>query len=244
MRGRTKWIVITCAALVALTPGAASASHRHAGVPRDGSTGERLYGCEQGERNRDETGLVKSTEPSPGAVTPGQEIRVELTWRTEDFVGAELHKVLDCVTVDGKFSVALSGGEKPSANDGRFHHSYVVPADAAPGTLLCDQGFAIGPTEEDEYARKTSGKVCFTVERPRALPPIEEVSPAPADSYAERLGDAAPVGSPVSLPEAEVAPPAVVELPHTGGSTSPIGQVALACLALAVFAGWRSRRLL
>jgi len=232
MRRRTSWVVITCAALVALTPGAAWASHRR-GTPRDMASGERLYGCEQGGRSRDETGLVKSTEPAPGAVvTPGQEIRVELTWATGDFVDAHLHKVLECVTVDGRLSAALSGGEKPSANDGRFTHSYVVPADAAPGTLLCDQGFATGPAEDDEYARKASGEVCFTVERPRALPSVEEPPSFPADSGGQR----ADAGTPVSFPAS------AVELPHTGGSKSHAGQAA-ACLALAALARRRGRRL-
>jgi MYXO-CTERM domain-containing protein len=218
-------------------------------------SGQALYGCDQAVRHGAGDGLVKTTDPPAGSrVEPGQEIRVELSWRPEEWTGEELHKVLDCVTLDGKLSSVLSGGEKPTANDGRFSHRYRVPADAAPGTAVCDRGFLSGPSREEDFARAKSDRVCFTVEEPQghragevgppAVPPAPQPAPPPAVGGEQLIGAGslspspppAPVTAPVVSPR---VPEAATQLPRTGGGPPP--GAGLACLALAALVRRRRR---
>jgi hypothetical protein len=161
-------------------------------VPSDTASGQPLYGCDQAGRHDSGGRLVKTTDPPAGSrVEPGQEIRVDLSWHTEDWTGEELHKVLDCVSLDGTISSALSGGEKPTANDGRFSHRYRVPTDAAGGTEVCDRGFLSGPTTEEDFARAESKTVCFTVESPpghRSGDVGTPATPAPPPAPPAELG--------------------------------------------------------
>lgn len=95
-------------------------------------------------------------------MSPGEEIVVEVTWDREDWPKGDLHKVLDCVSVDGALSPERTGGEKPAANDGRFSHRYRIPADAVPGTSVCDRAVVTGPDGEGGFERQKSEIVCFT----------------------------------------------------------------------------------
>src|SRR5207249_6327587 len=89
------------------------------GTPYDIDTGAPLYGCEQVGRSEIPLALEKTTAPPSGAtVLPGQEIGVEIGWRPGDWTSAWLHKVIDCVFVNGRFAPELTGGEKPTVNDG------------------------------------------------------------------------------------------------------------------------------
>jgi hypothetical protein len=261
--------------IVALAPGAASASwsdggyhaesrlpHNGAGPvdhgPADYGPAEPLYGCENIGRPGSAPVLHKTTVPPPGTpVLPGQEIVVEITWRTGDWTSGELHKVIDCVYVNDHYAPELTGGERSTPNDGSFSYHYFVPADAPPGTVICDQGFLSGPNWQEDYGREISERVCFPVDHPPTRPPTEvppttqpppeqpPVEQPPAEQpAAERPIDTAVL--PSTTPPPEEAPPAasptqLTQLPRTGGD-STTGRLALASLALAALARRRARR--
>lgn len=113
----------------------------------------------------DDTEWVKKvTDPTPGStVQPGQTIKVKLVWDKDKFKEAELHKVLDCVKLDGEILGDLSLQEKPAANDGLFEHEYQVPDDAPAGAKLCDRGMATGQGEDGDFHREKTELVCFEV---------------------------------------------------------------------------------
>jgi hypothetical protein len=207
-------------------------------VPFDAQSGQPLYGCENALDHGPYGNLVKHTDPPEGAaVAPGQEITVELSWPVQDWDAPELHKVLDCVTVDGRLSYALTGGEKPTANDGHFSYHYAVPADAPPGTEICDVGFLSGPNGNEEFAPEESQLVCFTVERPRAAPALE--APPPAETLPRVEARAPEVETNTILP----APAPAQVLPRTGGEPggARLGALSLALAGLASLARRRSR---
>jgi hypothetical protein len=147
------------------------------------------------------------------------------------------------VYINGHFVPELSGGERPTPNDGHFAWRYVVPANVAPGSTICDQGFVSGPNPWDEYGREISNVVCFPVELPPP-PPVRETTTTTAPdeeqqpyTEAERFDQELP-------PEAAPPAPAVLPrdvLPRTGGDTA-LARLAAGALALAALAGNVRRR--
>jgi len=202
-----------------------------------------IYGCENSDLPGTDLLLHKTTTPPPGSVVrPGDEILVEITWRVTDWVVPDLHKALDCVYINGLFVPELSGGERPTPNDGHFAWRYFVPANVAPGSTICDQGFVSGPNPWDEYGREVSNVVCFPVElpppppvgtTPTTAPPAEEQQPY---TEAERLDQELP---PEEAPPAPAVLPQDV-LPRTGGD-SGLARLAAGALALAALAGRKGR---
>jgi hypothetical protein len=252
---------------VVLAPSAASASwwngDNYDKPPREsrppappGPVGP-MYGCENSDIPGTTPFLHKTTTPPPGSpVAPGQEILVEITWRVTDWVSPDLHKVLDCVYVNDRYAPDLSGGERPTPNDGHFAYHYFVPADAPPGTVICDQGFLSGPNGQEEYGREVSDILCFTVESPPPppAPPSPETTTTTTTEkpYTEeqpyretdRAGQQVPPPAETEVP----APPAPVVLPQdvlprTGGDSNP-ARLAAGALALATLTrrGIRRRR--
>lgn len=284
---RSMWRVFAAAAglmaLVAPSTAAADSwwsggyhddSWRDGGYHHDTSWGEPvppgpagpLYGCENSTLPGTDLGLVKTTTPPPGTpVRPGDEIVVDITWRIWDWMGPDLHKAIDCVYINGLFAPHLSGGEKPTPNDGHFAFHYFVPLDVPPGSEICDQGFVSGPNGYEEYGRQVSNVVCFPVDTPPppapppccappppccAPPAVEETTTTTTpttttttttvpDSYSEvdRVQLAAPEETP---PAAEILPVQQAVLPRTGGDGNP-ARLAAGALALAAVAG-RARR--
>jgi hypothetical protein len=212
-----------------------------------------IYGCENTRLPGTAPVLQKSTTPPPGTtVAPGQEIRVDITWRVSDWVAPELHKALDCVYIDNRYVPGLSGGERPTPNDGHFAYSYVVPPDVPSGSTICDQGFVSGPNAEEDYGREVSNVVCFPVGSPpppAPPPPVETTttaSTAPTttttehpEAEAERLSQQAPPET--TAPPAPVSLAAPEVLPRTGGDPAP-GRLAAGALGVAVLLGWRRRK--
>jgi len=217
-----------------------------------------IYGCNNTDLPGTTQMLQKTTTPPPGTpVAPGQEIVVEVTWRPTDWVSPELHKALDCVYINNRYAPELSGGERPTANDGRFSYSYVVPADVPPGSTICDQGFVSGPNGAEDYAREVSNVVCFPVGPPPGPPtppspppgetttatttvtaPTTTTTEGPA-TEAERFSRQMPprpaaAPGPAPLPEGQV-------LPRTGGDPTP-GRLAAAALGVAAVLGRGRRR--
>jgi hypothetical protein len=128
--------------------------------------GEELYGCDRTFGRPPEGHLAKHTDPGPGRdVQPGDAIDVSITWEPGDWSSDELHKVLDCVAVDGRLVRSLQAGESPTANDGRFARSYTVPPDAPDGARICDQAMLSGRSPRGDYDRQISDQVCHTVSR-------------------------------------------------------------------------------
>jgi hypothetical protein len=145
-----------------------------------------LYGCENSTLPGTGSGLLKTTTPPPGTpVRPGDEIVVEISWRVWDWAGPDLHKAIDCVYINGVFAPGLSGGEKPTPNDGHFAFHYFVPLDVPPGSTICDQGFVSGPNGHEDYAREVSNVVCFPVGTPPPPPCCVEQAPPPCDCVPE-----------------------------------------------------------
>jgi hypothetical protein len=195
--------------------------------------------------------LHKTTTPPPGTpVRPGDEILVEITWRPFDWAGPDLHKVIDCVYINGLLAPGLSGGERLTPNDGHFAWHYFVPLDVPPGSTICDQGFASGPDGWDEYGRRgVSDIVCFPVDLPPppppppccAPPPVEEpttttTTPDEPQPYTDvdRVEYEAPEPPPTVQPEQREV------LPRTGGGAGP-ARLAAGALAIALMTG-RLRR--
>ena len=141
---------------------------------------EPIYGCENSDLAGTHLSLHKTTTPPPGTpVRPGDEILVDITWSVWDWIGPDLHKALDCVYINGVFVPELSGGERPTPNDGHFGFHYFVPLDVPPGSEICDQGFVSGPSGWEEYDRAVSNVVCFPVDVPPP-PPTSCCVPRPA----------------------------------------------------------------
>jgi hypothetical protein len=209
-------------------------------------------------------GLDKTTDPPAGSpVAAGDTIDVTLTWEPADWFGDELHKTIDCVTVNHSFVLGLTVEERPTANDGSFTTTYQLPVDLDAGDEVCDQGFLSGDTSGGGFGQERSNQVCFTVEAgatsagtaptpaPSAPAPATP-TPVPADVLGEQLVAPAPA-APAAL--TEVAPvtagPPVPEvlgdtLPRTGAETrrGPVlfGGIGMMLGGLALVAGNRRPR--
>jgi hypothetical protein len=229
-----------------------------------------LYGCENSTLPGTGSALLKTTTPPPGTpVRPGDEIVVEISWRVWDWMGPELHKAIDCVYINGRFVPELSGGEKPTPNDGHFAFHYFVPLDVPPGSTICDQGFVSGPNGNEDYAREVSNVVCFPVGTPPPPPPCcAEQAPPPCDCVPETTTTtmAPTTTTTTTVPEEEAepyvesvrfeqevpeetppAPPAPVVqpadvLPRTGADGAVAARFAAGAVALAVVSGRIRRR--
>ena len=126
--------------------------------------GADLYGCERTIGHAPQGHLAKrTTPPADAAVQPGDTIDVDLVWAVGDWSASRLHKVLDCVAIDGRLVRSLQAGESPTDNDGRFRRSYTVPADVPAGAQICDQAMLSGPSPRADYDRQISNMVCHTV---------------------------------------------------------------------------------
>jgi LPXTG-motif cell wall-anchored protein len=192
-------------------------------------------------------GLDKTTDPADGArVAPGDEINVKLDWDPADWSGQSLHKVIDCVTVNGNFVLDLSVEERPTDNDGKFKTVYMIPVDVVAGDEICDQGFLSGDSAGGGFEQDRSNQVCFKVEkdsgRAAAAPAPEETAPAvppspaqPAPVPTDVLGEQMTMPAPAPAPEAAPArvpavaaqapaPAAAPRLDLTGGTLPRTGQ--------------------
>ena len=134
--------------------------------PPQQQQGQDLYGCDRTFGQQPVGHLVKRTNPTGGeTVRPGDSIVVVLTWERGDWSSDRLHKVLDCVAIDGELDPSLQDGESPTANNGQFSTAFTVPADVADGAQICDQAMLSGPSPRDDYDRQISNQVCHTVSR-------------------------------------------------------------------------------
>jgi hypothetical protein len=147
---------------IAGQPAAQARREGSGGGPAGG--GQDLYGCDRTIGRQPVGRLAERTTPSAHqTVNPGDTIEVVLVWDVHDWSARRLHKVLDCVAIDGELVQSRQGGESPTDNDGRFSRSYTVPDGVPPGAEICDQAMLSGPSPRGDYDRQISNMVCHTV---------------------------------------------------------------------------------
>jgi hypothetical protein len=166
-----------------------------------------------------------------------------------DWAGPDLHKAIDCVYINGVFVPQLSGGERPTPNDGHFGFRYFVPLDVPPGSEICDQGFVSGPNGYEEYGRAVSNVVCFPVDLPPPPPqpsccvaPVEETTTTTAPAEEQPYADTESERISQETPPAEALMPATRDVLPRTGSDPGAARLAAAGLALATLIRRRTRR--
>jgi hypothetical protein len=104
-----------------------------------------------------------TTNPSSSTVLhPGDEVEVTATWDTADWPRPVLHKVLDCLLVDGDVDYDHSSQEKPTDNDGYYRYRFTVPPGAR--GRICDRVRLSGRfVEEADLVVQKSNTVCFSI---------------------------------------------------------------------------------
>jgi hypothetical protein len=210
-----------------------------AGAGTTGDEGLRSL-CKEVAARPPTEGIEQTTDPPTGApLQAGQTVAVKLRWDRGDFAASDLERVAHCVvTLDGKVRLDLSGSEAPSANDGEYRGSFVVPAELAPGDCLCVLGVVAGEGA-DGGPQRLGGNSCVTVTKPApsAPPPTPPASPvaSPPDRPATSVLPATQTAPPALVPATETRPEPLAELPRTGPFEIR-GLLALAGLAL-VFGG-------
>ncbi|MCA1847170.1 MAG: hypothetical protein LC792_29050 [Actinobacteria bacterium] len=186
--------------------------------------------------------LAVTTSPAGGAVLhPGDSVDVTATWNASDWPKPVLHKVLDCLMVDGKIDYGHSSQEKPTDNDGLYRYRFTVPVGAR--RQVCDRVRLSGRlVDGGDLVVQKSNTVCFSVAgvanapgtavqgtTQAATPPAGGVpaplQPAgsPADGASAPAESAAP--APASTPPAVEISPAVLSrptLPRTGADVLPL----------------------
>jgi hypothetical protein len=213
-----------------------------AGAATGDDEGLRSF-CEEVAKRPPTEGIEQTTDPATNApLEAGQTVKVNLRWDTSEF-GAELERVAHCiVTLDGKVRLDLSGSEAPSANDGEYRSSFVVPAELAPGDCLCVLGVVAGNSSADGAPFRLGGNSCVTVTKP--APPTPPTTTAPATSPPEPATTVLPATE--TMPEPMISttqqgPMPLAELPRTG-PFDPRVLLAVAGLALVLGGGAISTR--
>jgi hypothetical protein len=180
--------------------------------------------------------LVMTTSPPSGTVLhPGDTVEVTATWDTADWPGPVLHKVLDCLLVNGEVDYELSSQEKPTDNDGLYRYTFTVPGRAV--GRICDRVRLSGRLVEDgDLAVQKSNTICFsvaaaggtgTVVKPaevttQAVTSVEEGTPAPLQPAAPAPEN--PVEE-VAAPALELSSVVVPMLPRTGTDALPLARL-------------------
>ena len=187
-------------------------------------------------------GAELTTDPAKGApLQAGQTVSVKLRWNPEDFDGADVERAAHCVvTLAGRPRFDLSGSEAPSANDGEYQGSFVMPAELAPGDCLCVIGVVAGEGSDGDGPRRVGADSCVTVTKPAppAAPPTSPTPPATALTAEPPgttvLGSSTQTRPDTLLPAAGPMP--LAELPRTGPFDTRV-LLAVAGLALVLGGG-------
>jgi hypothetical protein len=222
-RARRLLLAATITAAVAAAGGV-----EPAGAGRPADPGLQTL-CNELAQDPPQAGAELSTDPAQGArIRAGQKVTVTLRWDRRDFAGGELERSGHCiVTLDGRPRLELSALEAPSANDGEYRGSFVMPADLAPGDCLCVLGVASGEAPEGGPIR-LGGSSCLTVTEPAppAPPTPTTTPPATTATTATTAPPARPPAvvlpatetrpDPAVTPAAQPAPQPLAELPRTG----------------------------
>jgi len=191
--------------------------------------------------------LVMTTSPSSGTVLhPGDEVEVTATWDSADWPGPVLHKVLDCLLVNGDVDYDHSSQEKPTDNDGYYRYRFTVPNGAR--GRVCDRVRLSGRfVKNGDLVVQKSNTVCFSIAAvagdtgasagatipilpPEATTqtaaPAEGGSPAPVRPLEPAAEPPAPgTGGPVPAPPTEISAISLPMLPRTGADPLPLVRV-------------------
>jgi hypothetical protein len=210
-----------------------------AGAAAGGDEGLRSF-CEEVAKRPPTEGIEQTTDPATGApLQAGQTVKVSLRWDEGDFAKPELERVAHCiVTLDGKVRLDLSGSEVPSANDGEYAGSFVVPAELAPGDCLCVLGVVAGEGSDGGSPLRLGGNSCVTVTKP-APPPTTPTTPvtSPPERPATSVLPATQTRPDPLVPAAtQTGPMPLAELPRTGPFDTRV-LLAVAGLALVLGGG-------
>lgn len=195
--------------------------------------------------------LVITTNPSSATVLrPGDEVEVTATWDTADWPRPVLHKVLDCLLVDGEVDYGHSSQEKPTDNDGYYRYRFTVPSGAR--GRICDRVRLSGRFVEDgDLVVQKSNTICFSMAAaagntggsggpagPGApsgevttqaggihlSPPTHQGAPAPMQPIGPAAGAPVPdLGVPAPPPELSAI--SLPMLPRTGADPFPLVRV-------------------
>jgi hypothetical protein len=187
-----------------------------------------------------------TTNPSSATVLhPGDEVEVTATWDTADWPRPILHKVLDCLLVDGEVNYEHSSQEKPTDNDGYYRYRFTVPGGAR--GRICDRVRLSGRFVEDgDLVVQKSNTICFSMAAvagntggsggpvgpaapagditTQAVTPVEDGTPAPIQPIGP--GAETPVADlGVPAPPLELSAISLPMLPRTGADPFPLVRV-------------------
>jgi hypothetical protein len=195
--------------------------------------------------------LVITTNPSSATVLrPGDEVEVTATWDTADWPRPILHKVLDCLLVDGEVDYGHSSQEKPTDNDGFYRYRFTVPTGAR--GRICDRVRLSGRFVEDgDLVVQKSNTICFSLAAvagntggaggpagpaapvsevgevhlpPLTHTPMEDGAPAPVQPIGPAAeAPVADLGAPAPPPELSAT--SLPMLPRTGADPFPLVRV-------------------
>jgi hypothetical protein len=185
--------------------------------------------------------LAMTTDPPSGTVLhPGDTVEVTATWDTADWPRPVLHKVLNCLLVNGDVDYELSTQEKPTDNDGLYRYTFTVPGRAV--GRVCDRVRLSGRfVDGGDLVVQKSNTLCFSVTaaggtgtqvKPveittQAVTPTEETTPTPVGPAP--LAPAPPaVETPiqeVAAPDLELSSATVPTLPRTGSEALPLARL-------------------
>jgi hypothetical protein len=179
-----------------------------------------------------------TTSPPTGTVLhAGDDVEVTATWDSADWPTPVLHKVLDCLLVNGTVDYGHSSQEKPTDNDGLYRYRFTVPV-GTPGRV-CDRVRLSGRlVSGGDLVVQKSNTVCFSVAgagtggpgipveaATQAAAPPAGGTPAPFQPAGPEAPAPAPAGEAAPAPVAvDIAPAAVAVpmLPRTGAEALPM----------------------
>ncbi|HEX6382301.1 MAG TPA: hypothetical protein VF180_13730 [Acidimicrobiia bacterium] len=243
---RRAFMVVTAGSVVVLPVVVLAPSPAWAESPNPSACRGLYHGSPPGS-------LAITTNPSSGTVLrPGDEVEVTATWDTADWPRPILHKVLDCLLVDGEVDYEHSSQEKPTDNDGYYRYRFTVPNGAR--GRICDRVRLSGRFIEDgDLVVQKSNTICFSmaaagttggsggpvgpgapageittqaggIHLPPLNTPVEDGAPAPV----QPIGPAAEAPVPdlgVPAPPLELSAISLPMLPRTGADPLPLVRV-------------------
>jgi hypothetical protein len=186
--------------------------------------------------------LVMTTSPSSATVLhPGDEVEVAATWNPADWPTPVLHKVLDCLLVNGDVDYDHSSQEKPTDNDGYYRYRFTVPNGAR--GRVCDRVRLSGRfVDGGDLVVQKSNTVCFSIAAvagdtgapgvsstpPQAttqtVTPADQGTPAPVQTLEPAVEAPAPQSA-VPAPPLEISAISLPMLPRTGADPFPLVRV-------------------
>ena len=192
---------------------------------------------------------MTTTPSSATLLHPGDEVEVTATWDTADWPGPVLHKVLDCLLVNGEIDYDHSSQEKPTDNDGYYRYRFTVPNGAR--GRICDRVRLSGRfVDGGDLVVQKSNTVCFSIAAvagdtgapgvpgvpagpaeagevllpPPSPAPIEDGTPAPVQPLEPAAEAPAPEGA-VPAPPTQLSAISLPMLPRTGADPFPLVRV-------------------